>query len=388
MFDKSIYILKFLFPFLLVISFSNLLAQQSDSLQHFKLLFVGDIMQHDPQLEAAEIIPNIAYNYESSFKYVKPIIEKADLAVGNLELTLPGQPPYRGYPQFRAHDDLAAGLKAAGFDVMMTANNHAHDAGKRGLISTIKTLKNNGFYQTGSFKNQKERSLFYPLMVYKNNFRLAFLNYTYGINGVKAVLPPTTVNLIDTTVIKKDLALTQLINPDFVIVFLHWGTEYHLQESKQQHELATWLFKNGADLVVGAHPHVVQPIKWVDTPSETEQHLAVYSMGNFISGQTTLNTNGGIMVEVELVKNKRTNKTRIANHHYIPIWRYIQKVKKDNYNFYVIPVSAFENGHEYRLKMLPEDQVEMYDFTRNMRQHLGKSDGVERVLELDEIIKD
>ena len=388
MFDKSIYILKFLFPFLLVINFSNLLAQPSDSLQHFKLLFVGDIMQHDPQLEAAEIIPNVAYDYESSFKYVKPIIEKADLAVGNLELTLPGQPPYRGYPQFRAHDDFAAGLKAIGFDVMMTANNHAHDAGKRGLINTIKTLKNNGFYQTGSFKNQKERSLFYPLMVYKNNFRLAFLNYTYGINGVKAVLPPTIVNRIDTTIIKKDLALTQLINPDFVIVFMHWGTEYHLQESKQQQELATWLFKNGADIVVGAHPHVVQPIKWLDIPSDREQHLAVYSMGNFISSQTTLNTNGGIIVEVELVKNKRTNKTTIANHHYIPIWRYTQKVKKDNYNFYALPVSAFENGHEYRLKMLPEDKTAMNDFIRKMRQHLGKSDGVERVLELEEVIKD
>ncbi len=383
--NKSILILKFLLPFLLLLS-TNLLAQQADSLLHFKLLFVGDVMQHKPQIKAAEIRANQTYDYESCFKYVKPIIEKADLAVGNLEVTLPGKPPYQGYPQFRSPDDLAAGLKATGFDVMVTSNNHSNDAGKIGVINTIKTLKNYGFYQTGTFKNKEERSLFYPLIVHKNNFELGFLNYTYGTNGLKTK-PPTVVNYIDTTIIKKDLALAQLINPDFIIVIMHWGKEYQLQESKTQQQLTTWLFENGADMVIGAHPHVVQPIKQHSSSTADEQHLVVYSMGNFISNQTKPNTDGGIMVEVELVKNTKTNKTSLANHHYIPVWRYVQKDKRGKRKYFAVPVSAFENDSQNLLKMSPTDKAAMNYFAKNTRQHLSKSDGVERRIALKEVIK-
>ena len=121
-------------------------------------------MQHQPQIKAAEIIPNKSYDYESCFKYVSPIIKSADLAIGNLEVTLPGTPPYQGYPQFRSPDDLAKGLRFTGFDMMVTANNHSNDAGKTGVIHTIETLKNYGFYQTGTFKSQEERDLFLSLI--------------------------------------------------------------------------------------------------------------------------------------------------------------------------------------------------------------------------------
>ncbi len=360
------------------------MAQQTDSLLHFKLLFVGDVMQHKPQIKAAEIKANQSYDYESCFKYVKPIIEKADLAVGNLEVTLPGKPPYQGYPQFRSPDDLAKGLKATGFDVMVTSNNHSNDAGKTGVINTIETLKNYGFYQTGTFKNEEERSLFYPLIVHKNNFELGFLNYTYGTNGLKTK-PPTVVNYIDTTIIKKDLALAQLINPDFIIVIMHWGKEYQLNESKTQQKLTTWLFENGADIVIGAHPHVIQPIKQHPSSTADEQHLAVYSMGNFISNQTKPNTDGGIMVEVELVKNTKTNKTNLASHHFIPVWRYVQKNKNGKRKYFAVPVSAFENGQEQLLNMSATDKAAMKYFAKNTRQHLSKSDGVERKVSLEEV---
>ena len=106
---------------------------------------------------------------------------------------------------------------------------------KRGVINTIETLKNYGFYQTGTFKNQEERDLFYPLIVHQKNFQLGFLNYTYGTNGLKTKYP-TVVNYIDTTIIKKDLELTNLINPDFTIVIMHWGKEYKLIESQEQRD--------------------------------------------------------------------------------------------------------------------------------------------------------
>ena len=341
-------------------------------------------MQHQPQIEAAEIVPNQSYDYESCFKYVSPIIKRADLAIGNLEVTLPGKPPYRGYPQFRSPDDLAKGLRLSGFDMLVTSNNHSNDAGKTGVINTIKTLKNYGFYQTGTFKNQAERDLFYPLIVHKNNFKLGFLNYTYGTNGIKTK-SPTVVNYIDTTIIKKDLVLANLINPDFTIVIMHWGKEYQLIESRQQRKLASWLLKNGADAVIGAHPHVIQPIKVYQRADGLGDNLVVYSMGNFISNQTKPNTDGGIMIEMDLTKNIATNQTWLTRHAYIPVWRYVQKDNKGKRHYFAVPVSAFENGNEKLLKMQSVDRVAMKAFAKKTREHLRKYDGVEQLIELEEV---
>ena len=374
------------YSFLVLLFLSTNLTAQEDSLIQFKLLFVGDVMQHKPQIKAAEISPNKSYDYESCFKYVSPIIKKADLAVGNLEVTLPGKPPYQGYPQFRSPDDLAKGLRYSGFDMMVTSNNHSNDAGKTGVINTIETLKNYGFYQTGTFKNQEERDLFYPLIVHKDNFQLGFLNYTYGTNGLKTKYP-TVVNYIDTAIIKKDLALTNLINPDFTIVIMHWGKEYKLIESQEQRELTAWLFKNGADLVIGSHPHVVQPIKIHKNEKTLTDNLVVYSMGNFISNQTKLNTDGGIMVEIDLTKNLSTEESWLSSHAYIPVWRYIQKDRKGKRHYFAVPVSAFENGNEKLLKMRTVDRAAMKTFAKKTRTHLGKYDGVERMIDLSEVIE-
>ncbi|MEM6316850.1 MAG: CapA family protein [Bacteroidota bacterium] len=374
--------MKILFPFFLFCS--TIASAQSDSI---KLLFVGDIMQHEPQIKAAEKVRHKSYDYESCFRYVKPIIERADLAIGNLEVTLPGKPPYKGYPQFRSPDDLAKGLKVSGFDILVTANNHSNDAGRTGVINTIETLKSNGFHQTGTFKNAAERAAFYPLIVHKKNFKLAFLNYTYGTNGIKTRLP-AIVNYIDTALIKEDLAVAKSRNPDFTIAIMHWGKEYKLVESKKQRQLTQWLFQNGADVVIGAHPHVIQPIKVLsDATFQSTYPLVIYSMGNFISNQTKPNTDGGIMVEMTLVKNTETATTRLLDHHYIPVWRYVQKDSKGRRKYFAVPVSAFENGNEQYLKMRSKDRAAMRAFARKMRKHLAQWDGVERTIGLETVLK-
>ena len=363
-----------LYAFLL---FSSFLSAQEDSLFQLKLLFAGDIMQHLPQIKSAELISDQSYDYASCFKYLKPIIEQADLAIGNLEVTLPGKPPYQGYPQFRSPDDLALGLRQVGFDLLATANNHANDAGATGLINTINTLKNHGFYQTGTFKNLAERNFFYPLIIYKNNFKLCFLNYTYDTNGIKTKAP-TVVNFIDTAIMKKDLALAKLIRPDFIIVIMHWGKEYHLEESAAQQKLAHWLFKNGADLIIGSHPHVVQPIKEFSNLNGSSKHLVVYSLGNFISNQSKPNTDGGLLVEIDLLKNIKSKQTTLKSHHYIPIWRYIQKDKRGKRSYFSIPISAFENGREHLINMPEKDIAAMKSFAHHIRTHLNNYDSAEK----------
>ena len=205
--------MRIFFPFLLLLITSFFVKEQPQKKienriskaeeQEIKLMFVGDIMGHGPQIKSAEIVKEEVYDYRPCFEYVRPILQEADLAIGNLEVTLPGKPPYHGWPNFRSPDDLADGLWYAGFDLLTTSNNHSNDAGKNGVINTIKTLKEKGFYHTGTYRNALEKDLTHPLIVYKKGFKLAFLNYTYGTD-LKKHRPPTVVNLIDCVLYTSD----------------------------------------------------------------------------------------------------------------------------------------------------------------------------------------
>ncbi len=387
---KSFTLRSYFFLLLLCLCFfgKNISAQvQSDSISKINLLFVGDVMGHDPQIESAEIVKHESYNYEPCFQYVKPIIEKADLAIANLEVTLPGKPPYRGYPQFRSPDELALGLRLAGFDMLVTANNHSNDAGKKGVINTISTIKDYGFYQTGTFKNKEDRELHYPLIVYKNDFKIAFLNYTYGTNGIKTT-PPVIVNYIDEKLIEEDMKLAHQLKPDAIIVITHWGEEYKYVENEKQRRLAKKIFNWGADLIIGMHPHVVQPIREMDVEqpdSTSKKTLVTYSLGNFLSGQTTPNTEGGFMFEVTLEKNIKTNKVNLGEHHFIPVWRYVYQESNKKSIYFALPISPFENGNGKYLGMDEENQSALNAFGKKTRKHLNNSNSSERIITLEEL---
>lgn len=315
---------------LLALLFPAMGSSQSDTL---RLIFTGDIMGHAPQITSAELSPG-QYDYHHCFQFVKKEIMEADLAVGNLELTLPGKPPYTGYPMFKSPDALATALWNTGFDLLVTANNHSNDGRKNGVVKTIETLRKLGFAQTGTFLNQLDRDLFYPLIVYKNNFKLAFLNYTYGTNGVPTDTP-TIVNLIDTLLIAKDIQEAKARKPHFIIAVMHWGLEYQLTENKEQQALAAFLINNDVDMIVGMHPHVVQPIKTESISGK--KALVAYSLGNFISNQQQPNTDVGVMLQVDLVKPKQATKASLLNYKVIPTWRYIHKPLHQKPKFYVLP---------------------------------------------------
>lgn len=338
---------------------------QTDTL---RLLFVGDIMGHTPQIKSAEVSPGV-YDYHESFNYVKPLIEEADLAIGNLELTLPGKPPYKGYPMFRSPDALATALKDAGFDILVTANNHSNDSRGPGVVSTIETLRNAGFWQTGTFKNEKERSVFYPLIVYKNNFKLALLNYTYGTNGLPTDAP-TIVNLIDTIQMGKDLAEAKARKPHFVIVVMHWGLEYQLIENAEQRAIAQFLIRNGADLIIGAHPHVVQPVK--EETVNGKKVVVAYSLGNFISNQQQPHTDGGIMFKVELLHQKGVPYATVGKYGYVPVWRCIHQGPKGS-AFYAIPATIANDIENHFPEMAATARTKMNNYLTALRKRLAQS---------------
>lgn len=316
------------------LTITSLTAQDTTRLS---LLFAGDVMGHDSQIASAYNKATQQYDYAPCFQFVKPYVSAADLAIGNLELTLAG-PPYKGYPQFSSPDVLATTLKDIGFDVLVTANNHSVDRRRSGIERTIKILDSLEIQHTGTFVDSLDRLNNYPLMLEKNGISLALLNYTYGTNGIP-VPKPVIVNLIDTATIRKDLAAAQARNPDIVIVFMHWGGEYQNRQNATQKKLADFCFKHGADLVIGSHPHVVQPMEW----HKEKNQLVVYSLGNYVSGQRKRYTNGGASAWVELQKIRYrpdSMVTTIDSAGYYLHWVY--RTVDAHRDYYMCPVPTFE----------------------------------------------
>jgi poly-gamma-glutamate synthesis protein (capsule biosynthesis protein) len=360
-----------------------LYAQGTDSTVRLKLLFTGDIMGHSPQIAAATLEKDKLFDYTPCFQYIAPLLQEADLAVGNLELTLPGKPPYTGYPTFRSPDELALALRLAGFDLLVTANNHSNDSGLNGLLKTIQTVQGYGFYQTGTFADTLNRQALYPLIVYKGPFKLAFLNYTYGTNGIPTP-KPAVVNLIDEKTMQEDLRMARKMQVDFVVVIVHWGNEYQLAESPQQMALAKKLFEWGADLVVGAHPHVIQPVKEVAYKrpgQDSALGLVAFSLGNFISAQKQVHTDMGLVFETTLEKRIADPIAHIAEHAYTPVFRYIHRDSTGKSQYYVIPARALEEGAPPFPLPIPEaTRLHVRQSVAALRKRLGQYTGKERAV--------
>ncbi len=319
-----------LFFFVIAACATNLVAQDTTKVS---ILFGGDVMGHDSQIASAYVESRKTYEYEPCFQFIKPLISAADIAIANLEVTLAG-PPYKGYPQFSSPDGLARTLRENGFDALVTANNHCVDRGKKGLERTIAMLDTLRIPHTGTFVDSQSRMNESPLLINKNGFRLALLNYSYGTNGLP-IPKGSIVNLLDTAIMRRDITHTQSYLPDVIIVFTHWGTEYESLPSKQQKDLTEFCFRLGVQLVIGAHPHVIQPMEW---RKETNQFVA-YSLGNFVSGQRKRYTDGGSMAYIELQKiqyKPDSAVTSIVNAEYMLQWVYrTADAQKD---YYIIPI--------------------------------------------------
>lgn len=279
------------------------------------LLFVGDLMQHQTQINAARTATG-GYDYSACFEHVKEGISKADFAIANLEVTLGGK-PYKGYPAFSAPDEFLTAVHQAGFNVLITANNHSLDRGRKGLERTIRLLDSLNMPHAGTYIDSIQRAKHYPLLLEKNGISIALLNYTYGTNGIP-VTPPNIVNYIDTAIIAKDIEVSRSLNPDVIIACMHWGIEYQSLPGKEQKFLADWLLKKGVNHIIGSHPHVVQPIEVREDSLTGDKHLVVYSLGNFISNMSARRTDGGLIVEMRLVKSDSI--TRMTDCSYNLVW--------------------------------------------------------------------
>jgi len=341
-----------------------LTAQNADpSPEKISLLFLGDIMGHDEQIWSAENRETHIFNYDDVFQYIKNEISEADVTIANFEVTLAG-PPYSGYPTFSSPAALAAACQNAGIDVFVTANNHAADRGKKGISGTIFRLDSLGIQHTGTFSDPAARDTLYPMIIEKNGFSLALLNYTYATNGI-TVAPPQIVNMLDKAMVTADIEKAKMKNPDAIILFLHWGTEYDTIPSKSQTEMADYFFNLGVDIIIGSHPHVLQKMEWTKSDADTKDRIMVYSLGNYVSNQRTIHRDGGAMVRIELVK--KIDSLYVSDAGYYLTWVYtpIETYRK---KFFILPCSIFENKSDFFSR--PEDYQKMKLFIKNSRNLL------------------
>lgn len=324
------------------------------------LLFAGDAMQHQGQLDQALAEGGgERYDYSDCFSLIAPEVTRADYAVCNLEVPLGGGPRYSGYPCFSAPDSYAEALRDAGFDLLLTANNHCLDSGMKAARRTLTALDSLGIDHVGTFRDSRQREELVPFMKDINGISFAFLNYTYGTNGI----PPRDgmeVAMIDRDRMAREIRLARERGAEIVCVLVHWGVEYVLLENQNQRALADFLVEQGVDLIIGGHPHVVQPMKVVRNEKEGKDVLVVYSLGNLISNMKTPDTRGGALVRVRIERDSE-GKARFKDASYDTFLSAKPVGRGSNYR--VIP-SAFEDS-------VPASQKDHWRiFNRNARRVL------------------
>lgn len=307
---------------------------------------IGDIMCHNSQYQDA--FNGSTYDFSYVFSDIKDYISDADIAIGNLETTFAGASRgYSNYPTFNTPEQLAYNLKDFGIDVVSTANNHCMDTGYKGLVSTLNYLDDAGISHTGTSRTAEEQNT--VLIKEVNGIKIAFLSFTYGTNGIPVSSEREySVNLISDELILRQLQLAKKQNPDLICVSMHWGIEYQNTQNKEQERLANLLFQNGADIILGSHPHVLQPMeKRTITLADgsTKEGFVIYSLGNFMSGQTKERTRNSIILNIELTKNGETDKTTIGKVSYIPIYMY-KNTSKSKQKYLVMDIESAINKYD------------------------------------------
>ena len=303
---------------------------------------VGDIMMHMPQINAAHDTGTDTHDFHNNFIYVKNYLINSDLTIGNLETTFGGR-PYAGFPLFSAPDSVAPALKTAGFDVIVTANNHTVDRGKAGLLRTIDVLLENDLVVSGSRHDETQPRF---AMFEVQGVNIAVIAYTYAssdaagrlqVNGIPAEDSRQLLNYFRYTHLYEDLENARLdvldaraAGADIVIMYYHWGNEYFTTSNDWQRRIAArtvnYMY---VDIIFGSHPHVLQEAVYLTSELTGRQVPVFYSLGNFISNQrretlpTTRNnrhteTGAIAQVRVEFDPNNREiiSKSKSA----IPTW--------------------------------------------------------------------
>ncbi len=341
--------------------------QEPDTVILLRILAAGDAMAHLPQTQAAYDSDSVGYDFSNVFTFLRPRVSGFDLAMINLETPLAGE-PYKGYPQFSAPDAYARDLKNLGFNLFCCANNHAVDQYNKGLLRTINVLDSLGIKHTGIYRDKVQRDTTYPLLLKIKGLRIALLNATYSTNGL-VPKHPVKVNMIDFDELRADISKARLMEPDLLIAVMHWGGEYLRKPDSYQKRVAQFLADEGVDVIIGHHPHVVQPVEWITATIDSieKQVLVVWSLGNFYSNQRQRYRDGGMFVTLDVAKSKVTGAVTIGNLMYDPFWVW----KNDSPLQYRILTVANSDSLNQILNLPASHQKAFETFANDTREHMG-----------------
>ena len=291
-----------------------------DSIATCTIRIVGDLMCHSTQYNYAHVEID-SFDFTGVYSEVRDYISEADISIGNLETVTAGKSKkYSGYPFFNAPDDFLYALNYAGFDLLITANNHAIDQGESGVERTIKQLNKFGLHQTGTFISQADKDSLRIFQV--NGIRIAMLAYAEHTNDVPIPKGKNyLINLIDEEHIAEDILKARSKGAHVVLVHFHYGPEYNREPSSYQEEVVNKTIELGADIIIGGHPHVIQPVDYFTSENgKLDTGFVAYSMGNFISNQRWRYSDVGLILTIKFAKNKYTDSIFIKKVSYLPVW--------------------------------------------------------------------
>lgn len=318
------------------------LSPQEETPQYREAVWmgVGDIMMHTPLLPGAYDAELKRYQFAPYFQEVKPILEQGDWVMANLETPVAGEAlGFHGYPNFNAPEELLEAMRGAGISIATFANNHVLDQGEDGVLSTLEALKRYGFVTKGAAASQEEADT--PVLIEHNGITMGLLAYTYGTNGHQVPANHKfLVSYIDQAKIENDIKTTREAGADFIVVALHFGTEYETVPNDDQETLARALIAAGADIIAGAHSHVLQPYEWVDAYTADNQPrngLILYSMGNFLSNQRGETKDYGAIFQLTVRKYANEPSVSLERLEIIPTWVY-RYLEGSSYQYRILPV--------------------------------------------------
>ena len=327
---------------------SELNGVKKDSIVSITISAVGDLMCHSTQYNYARIEGD-SFDFKPVFREIKNYLEDSDFVLGNLETVIGGKnKKYSGYPLFNTPDSFLEGLKFAGFDLLFTANNHALDRNKSGLERTAQKITELGMLYNGTFLSEQDRDSIRIIEV--KGIQIALVSYSYSSNGIELPMNEEyLINRIDTIQIKKDLLRAKGDKPDIIIVYFHFGKEYSRAPSDFQRAITEKTFEYGADIILGSHPHVVQPLEvFVNPSANIDTGFVAFSLGNFVSNQRWRYSDGGVILNFTISKNFEKDSVFLNEISFLPIWVF-KGVTEFGREYIVLPSELYldEERHTY-----------------------------------------
>jgi len=338
-----------------------------DSLITISISAVGDLMCHMVESDYAKVSAD-SFNFNPFFDSIRKYIQASDFTFGNLETVTAGKAAaFSGYPMFNSPDGFVSAIKNAGFKLISTSNNHALDRGETGVLKTIVQLKKDGLNYNGTFTSQRDRDSIRIFNI--RGIKVAFLAYTYGTNGNKIPYGKSyLINIIDTSLIRLDISKAKSDGAEVVLVHFHFGKEYQRYPTDYQKKIVAATINSGADIIIGGHPHVIEPAEFFKTKDQHfDTGFVAFSLGNFLSNQRWRYSDAGVILTIKITKDLTKNIYFISGVEFIPTWVYKGPINNKN-EFEILPAQLATKGR-IPFYLSSSDSVKMrqaFDDTKNI----------------------